>query len=149
MQHNISHPHFHNNVPQKSGSIDFEEYVFFIEQIKKVEETHNNKRRRHSVMKVSTQLDSLSSSCEHIRPQMKKKKSTRSSRLLDVKFLKNFTTKHDLFDVDEDKSLSRVNKSKPRDERSRKLRFFDVEVRKYEITVSDNPGVKAGYGRCN
>ena len=75
---------------------------------------------------------------------MKKKKSTRSSRLLDVKFLKNFTTKHDLFDVDEDKSLSRVNKNKPRDERSRKLRFFDVEVRKYEITVSDNPGVKAG-----
>ena len=73
----------------------------------------------------------------------KKKKSTRSSRLLDAKFLKNFTTKHDLFDVDEDVSLPRVNKNKPRDERSKKLRFFDVEVRKYEITVSDNPGVKA------
>ena len=24
------------------------------------------------------------------------------------------------------------------------LRFFDVEVREYEVTVSDNPGVKAG-----
>ena len=92
-------------------------------------------------MKVSTQIDSLSSSCERVRPQMKKKKSTRSSRLLDTKFLKSFTTKHDLFDVDEDRSLPR---NKPRDERSKKLRFFDVEVRKYEITVSDNPGVKAG-----
>jgi len=109
----------------------------------KVQEAHNmggnnNRRRRKSVMKVSTQRNSLNSSTDSSnrrRSQMKKKMSSRASKFLSTRKMMNFR-EHNL---DLDRSSSKV---KP--ERSSSLRFFDVEVREYDVTVSDNPGVKSG-----
>ena len=97
----------------------------------------NNRRRRKSVMKVSTQTNSLNSSTDttNRRSQMKKNMSSRASKFLSTRKMMNFR-EHNL---DLDRSSSKV---KP--ERSSSLRFFDVEVREYDVTVSDNPGVKSG-----
>ena len=97
----------------------------------------NNRRRRKSVMKVSTQTNSLNSSTDNHRrrSQLKKKMSSRASKFLSTRKMMNFR-EHNL---DLDRSSSKV---KP--ERSSSLRFFDVEVREYDVTVSDNPGVKSG-----
>ena len=88
-------------------------------------------------MKVSTQTNSLNSSTDttNRRSQMKKNMSSRASKFLSTRKMMNFR-EHNL---DLDRSSSKV---KP--ERSSSLRFFDVEVREYDVTVSDNPGVKSG-----
>ena len=102
---------------------------------------NNNRRRRKSVMKVSTQANSLISSTDtgstnqRRRSQIKKNMSSRASKFLSTRKMMNFR-EHNL---DLDRSSSKV---KP--ERSSSLRFFDVEVREYDVTVSDNPGVKSG-----
>lgn len=117
----------------KSGKIDLAEYSLFVEQVQKMS---GEKKRRKSSLKVSTQKESLSS-CD--RPKMKKNKkstSTRSSMLMGTRLQKSFHTKTKL---DLDKSLPQATPERPTT-----LRFFDVEVREYGVSVSDNPGVKSG-----
>ena len=117
---------------QKSGAIDFSEYSRFMEQVQNM--TRGRKRRK-SCMKVPTQRSSISS-CE--RPNPKKKKHnqhsvTRSRLLSDLQ--KSFRRKN----LNLDESLPKVSPERPST-----VRFFDVEVREYGVTVSDNPGVRAG-----
>lgn len=112
-----------------------------MEQVQK--KMNGDSRRRKSVMKVNTQSNSLSNSSENkidkrkqLQDQKKNKSPTRSSKFLSMRKMRNFRVKN----LDLDKSLA---KGEPAGS-SNKLRFFDVEVREYEVTVSDNPGVKSG-----
>ena len=124
-----------------NGSINIEEYSTFMGKVR-----GSDKKRTKSCMKVSTQRDSLSE-----RPKKKHNhhhtfqsgKSTdttgnRRSGMLKARILKSF---HHKLDLDQDVSMGKANRNA---ESKSLLRFFDVEVREYEVTVSDNPGVKAG-----
>ena len=114
-----------------------------MEQVQK--KMNGDSRRRKSVMKVNTQSNSLSYSSENkidkrkqLQDQKKNKSPTRSSKFLSMRKMRNFRLKS----LDLDKSLA---KGEPAvGSSTNKLRFFDVEVREYEVTVSDNPGVKSG-----
>ena len=112
--------------------------------MEQVQKKMNGNSRRKSVMKVNTQSNSLSNSSKNkidkrkqLQDQKKNKTPTRSSKFLSMRKMRNFRLKN----LDLDKSLAKVE---PAVGSSNKLRFFDVEVREYEVTVSDNPGVKSG-----
>ena len=113
-----------------------------MEQVQK--KMNGDSRIRKSVMKVNTQSNSLSYSSKNkidkrkqLQDQKKNKSPTRSSKFLSMRKMRNFRLKN----LDLDKSLAKVE---PAVGSSNKLRFFDVEVREYEVAVSDNPGVKSG-----
>ena len=92
-------------------------------------------KRRHSCMKVPTQRASIS------RP-MKKDKQHHSHRGGLSRSMLKSTRKQQIFrgkDFNFDESLPKAEPQKPTS-----VRFFDVEVREYGVTASDNPGVKAG-----
>ena len=135
----LSHQYIYTTKSQNSGLIDFNEDCLCMKKVQEAQNMGgtNNRRRRKSVMKVSTQTNSLNSSTDttNRRSQMKKNMSSRASKFLSTRKMMNFR-EHNL---DLDRSSSKV---KP--ERSSSLRFFDVEVREYDVTVSDNPGVKSG-----
>ena len=75
------------------------------------------------------------------KPDMKKhRQGSKRRSLFDTSRMKPFRGKN----INFDESLKRGETQTNDNGRPTKIRFFDVEVREYEITASDNPGVKKG-----
>lgn len=117
----------------KSGCISLDEYSSFMVQLQIL-----NDKKRKSSMKYSTQKASLKSHYDKSKKKKKHSSGGRRGNLISNRYQKSFRKKASKkLDLDE---------SNPQfvSERPSILRFFDVEVREYEVTASDNPGVKAG-----
>mmetsp|Transcript_39309 Transcript_39309/g.82664 ORF Transcript_39309/g.82664 Transcript_39309/m.82664 type:complete len:322 (+) Transcript_39309:229-1194(+) len=116
----------------KSGAIDVLEYARFME---KVQQMRGGTRIERGCMKGSRQRSSIAPS---ERPKLKKNKlnhvSTRLSHLLNAR--RQISFRRSNLDLDSSNPMVYPEKNE--------LRFFDVEVREYDVTVSDNPGVRAG-----
>ena len=136
---------------QKSGTVDFKEYSSFMERVMEFGGTTTPKK---SCMKVSTLEDSLDSCNNKKKPSKKKQVVRRSffargsgrnraenSVLLDSMHSQQSNLRacrqlsiEDVADIANSKA----------GRQALGVRFFDVEVRKYEVTVSDHPCVSSG-----
>ena len=95
-------------------------------------------------MKFSTQADSLLSCGQ---PKEEEKKKDRRLLLGESRSMASdmfASTRHQKSFRSQNLNLNDSNDKAP--VRSSSLRFFDVEVREYKVTASDNPCVSSGVG---
>lgn len=132
---------------QKSGGIDFEEYASFVGQVQRM---YAGRKALRSSMRVATLRESLllkgpkparraTLDGAPRRPGLKRRVSSSGRRLGMLLRARRF------------KPTRRASEgADPADDAkapaSGSVRWFDVEVREYGMTVSDNPSVRAGVG---
>lgn len=133
----------------KSGDIDFDEYCRFVNQVRNIKARPS---RCRSSLKFSTQVDSLrasvtktSAEAEETSQNEKRRSFVGKGRssfraLLASTYRQAAFTKSNKLDL----NCESEHKVRRNPQRSASVRFFDVEVREYDVTASDNPCVNGG-----